>query len=137
MTEVSRPVEDPHPGLFERFVGVNIRDGGSYGFLKGDGHLYVGPGFIECRLNPRTARLAGFKSASHVGRTIQVYRPRLLPVLGGTSLRIDDECRIVFVRIWGLGMRRLIRCIISSGFEVEQHRSWIFAGFRYFGRAPS
>jgi hypothetical protein len=127
---------DQPPWRVDRYVGINTQDG-LHWFVKGNGHLRIRHGHLRCELTPRTARLAGFADVRHAYAVVKIYRPRLLPLVGGTRLRVDDGDRVVFACLWGWGIKRLIREIGDAGFQLELHRTWIYGGYRYFGRSRS
>lgn len=110
----------------DRIVGFATQDSGVYWFLKGSGRLTLYPHVLRCDFK---SGIPDFHSVVHRGSVVHIYHQRLAPIWN-VSVCVDDGDRCIFAITWLL--KALIGHLKDAGFEPVVHKTWTFAGWRYF-----
>lgn len=121
------PISPTHlPTSAKRFaVGVAAPGG-----IRGGGHLTISSNLLECDLGGISKRMSGIASVRHQGTQVRVYKARLVPFWCNVSAIVDDGQTAVIASMWSFGLRRLVKALLSAGFEVEVCKTWTFRGLR-------
>jgi len=100
------------------------------GYLRGGGVLSVAPGSIMCTPGRVMASLHGARAVRHEGTRVEIYTPRLIPPWFNVSVPIRGEGGTIVAVTWLLSRGSLRRAFQEAGFEVIEHVTWVYRGFR-------
>jgi hypothetical protein len=117
-----------------RYVGIATRTTKNR-YLKGGGHLAIGPDALSCKLTKSTARLAGFEYVAHIGSVVHVYHQRGFPFWLNVNVVVENGSSKVCAGTWTFALRSLLAELHDAGFTVNVHRTWFYGGMHYFEKA--
>lgn len=101
--------------------------GASYQWRNGGGHLTVAAGALSFEFDRLTKTIGAIPTITHVGDTVTVVHPRLLPIW--TGLIVCGETAATSVGAWSIDQYpRLRKALIAAGFTIKDMKTWISSG---------
>ena len=99
-------------------------------YWHGGGVLSVAPGSIICTPGRALASLSSARPVVHEGTRVEMYIARLAPPWMSVGIPIQGEGAILVATTPILVRGRLRNAFEEAGFEVAEHHTWIYKGYR-------
>ncbi len=106
------------------------------GLWRGGGKLIVGPGRLTCIPGRVTGAVSAAHLVTHVGKRADIYIARLVPPWFNVSIPVRGQDGTLVASIWLPSRRRLRHVLRAAGFEVVEHVTWVYSGFRWSEMQP-
>ena len=100
------------------------------GSWYGSGNLTIAPGHLLCSSGRFLEKMSKVNQVRQDGTRVEIYRARLSQLWGALSIPIRGDGDVLIASVFLLNRTKLRRVLHEAGFEVVEHASWVYRGFR-------
>ncbi len=101
------------------------------GLWRGGGELLIAPGVLVATPGKLTASLSSARATTHNSMRVDVFAARLVPPWFNVTIPVHGDAGMLVASMSIFARRRIQQTLQSAGFEVHEHVTWTYRGFRW------